>query len=305
MTKEQGGNCEAALARYEWAIDVPLSTPLARPVLLIMVRHCDAEGRCSLTHAEIAQKAKISERQLTREIALMGEFIVRVRDGDVGAGRKPDKLLVRIPGTIADCASSIVKTVAAYQSAIVTDTQSAIAAVSDQQSATVTDRLSATGAEAPHAPPRVVISSEFKNLELEPTTELNPSTPQPREAPEVVVVVDWKARLLEAEAIMGDRLTGTDPASHTAREFRNWCEPATGPACDWERDVVEALRQIAAQLRLTDEKISKWAYCKPLVIKLRDARLLGLPAPKPPERRPAPRSQNVFPPNGIFPIQAC
>lgn len=281
MNQEQGGNCERERDAYRWAARVPLSTPLARNVLLIMVDHCDAEGRCSLTHAEIAEKAMISTRQLTRELALMGSIIDRVREGDIGNGRKPDKLLVRIPGSIAASVAAIAPTVADYMSASVADNLAstvtanlaAIVTVEATQSAIVKDNLAATAPQSPHAHTRVVTSSSSISRELEPSTELNSPTPQPRANGLGV----WAERHEAAVQALNGAANMTSGGMHHVAALKALCEPASGKPCDFEADVLPALIEIGVELHAKNDKLSHFNHpgIKRKAERNRDLRLAG------------------------------
>ncbi len=102
---------------------------------------------------------------------------------------------------------------------------------------------------------------------------------QARASPPSVV---WDQRLIQAKSAFGRALNLSQPNANHYRDLRELCEPAAGPPCDWDHDVVPALEKVGASYARGDKLVSSFRVIRTEAIANRDRRLAGLPDPKHP-----------------------
>ena len=273
----------------EWAIDAGAPSAAASRVLITLARLSE-DGVCSASQIEIARRSFLSERQ-TRTILKQLEaheyaLISRERRGGSGHGRHYDVYRLALPeqpekAQPANIAAAIVEERATgnfLQNARKEPEQPAISVEfveatgnPRQQPANIAATSEATGnpphtpQSSPHGEEVVVLSGQRESGALVA----------------VPVKTDWVARLAEAHKICDGALDfalGGD--IHTARAFRQLCEPPSGIPCDWELDVVPALVTTAHSFRRQAAKMRSWTPLREHALKNRDMRLAGLPEPK-------------------------
>lgn len=98
-----------------------------------------------------------------------------------------------------------------------------------------------------------------------------------RQEPSISRVVLQRARcfesagLTEADAMNVPGLVSTVDIERLLRDPKH--------PCDFEMDVIPAIQQCAASLRKKGETITNWSYCHAAILRNRDKRLAGNPAP--------------------------
>jgi hypothetical protein len=249
------------------------------------------DGVCSLSQKEIAARSYVSERQVRTLLALMESsewaLISREKQGGAGKGRHFDVYRLAMPEQpeielAANIALSEFKAEKSTANGNLCSCEPELTAIpvelesangnSGELEAEFADAFEANG-NPPHTPQSspegedsLVVSGERERAPLVA----------------IPIVVDWPARLKDAHSICDDALDfalGGD--IHTAKAFRDLCEPFSGIPCDWELDVLPALTTTAQSFRRRKQKMRTWFPVREHVLANRDKRLAGLPDPKP------------------------
>lgn len=251
------------------------------------------DGVCSASQKEIAARSYVSERQTRTLLAVMESsewgLITREKRGGAGKGRHFDVYRLSMPeqpetalaakialsefraemgtanGNLCSCGPEL--------TAIPVELENAKGNSSTLQAEIAV--ASGANGNPPHTPQS---STDVEEGLVE-------SGLSAREAPPLVAIpiaTDWIVRLREAHAICDGALDfalGGD--IHTAKAFRDLCEPSSGIPCDWDLDVVPALTTTAHSFRRRKQKMRTWYPLREHAIANRDKRLAGLPPPKP------------------------
>lgn len=93
-----------------------------------------------------------------------------------------------------------------------------------------------------------------------------------REKPDVKFLIDGA---LEAAGLTERDLHGS-PGLHSVADLVHLTQPASGEPCDWEMDVLPAIRQSASQLANRNQKLKTWRYVRDIAIQNRNDRIAGI-----------------------------
>jgi hypothetical protein len=257
-----------------WALKTDTGSSTSKAILLVLANYADIHGVCWPSFESIAKRAECSVSSVQRAVAAMEEkgLLQRTRlrrqDGQLGAYR----VTLAMPiGAVEEVCDSPETPPVNLTAGVKHPPVNLTTGQSDHRSNATSPPVKLTALE-----PNKTSSSLRSEEEPSGSAVLRAHEP-PCETSE------WPSRLREAQARAGSALNLTTGGAQTFVELRRLCEPATGHPCDWDRDVLPAIDELAASFAAKRQQFRSWVIITETAIRNRDRRLAGLPDPVQPE----------------------